>query len=121
MMMMMMMMGIRMMPVVICLPQRLIHALVLQPPFPRASPFEEKGSADKVASQTRSKAVKRSSPRERLPLAHVAALRCCQVQSANLRKRNVISRSLAVLEWKFARHFTVWLVSQCPRRFAREA
>ena len=46
--MMMMMMRIRMMPVVICLclPQRLIHALVLQPPFPCASPFEEKGSAD---------------------------------------------------------------------------
>ena len=34
--MMMMMMGIRMIPVVIYLPQRLIHALVLQPPFPCA-------------------------------------------------------------------------------------
>ena len=45
-MMMMMMMGIRMMPVVICLPQKIIHALVLQSPFPCASPFEEKGSAD---------------------------------------------------------------------------
>ena len=43
MMMMMMMMGIRMMPVVICLPQRLIHALVLQPPFPCASPLRRRG------------------------------------------------------------------------------
>ena len=41
-MMMMMMMGIRMMPVVVCLPRRACTATTL----PMRLPFEEKGSAD---------------------------------------------------------------------------